>query len=86
VSAPVQFIVFTGLPGTGKSGTAEAATRELSIPVFAQDWLAATLIRSGEAAHRDRSNMRQRGIPGTNWTGRKWSASKRMTRRGTKSA
>jgi predicted kinase len=40
-----QFIVFAGLPGTGKSSIAEAVARELSIPVFAKDWLEATLIR-----------------------------------------
>ena len=41
----MQFIVFSGLPGTGKSSIAEAVARELSIPVFAKDWLEATLIR-----------------------------------------
>ena len=39
-----QLIVFTGLPGSGKSSLAEAAARELGIPVFAKDWLEATLI------------------------------------------
>ncbi|HTP09419.1 MAG TPA: AAA family ATPase [Anaerolineae bacterium] len=38
-------IIFTGLPGTGKSSIAEAVARELSIPIFAKDWLEATLIR-----------------------------------------
>jgi predicted kinase len=41
----MQCIVFTGLPGTGKSSIAEAVARELSLPVFAKDWLEATLIR-----------------------------------------
>jgi predicted kinase len=41
----MQFIVFTGLPGAGKSSIAEAVARELGIPVFAKDWLEATLIR-----------------------------------------
>jgi predicted kinase len=41
----MQFIVLTGLPGTGKSSIAEAIARELGIPVFAKDWLEATLIR-----------------------------------------
>ncbi len=41
----MQLIVFTGLPGTGKSSLAEAVARELGIPVFAKDWLEATLIR-----------------------------------------
>ena len=40
-----QLIVFTGLPGAGKSHIAEAVARELGIPVFAKDWLEATLIR-----------------------------------------
>src|SRR5512139_3913198 len=41
----MQLIVFTGLPGAGKSSMAEAVARELGIPVFAKDWLEATLIR-----------------------------------------
>jgi predicted kinase len=40
-----RLIVFTGLPGTGKSSIAEAVARELSIPIFAKDWLEAMLIR-----------------------------------------
>lgn len=43
----MQFIVFTGLPGTGKSSLAEAVGRQLGIPVFAKDWL--------EAIQSDRS-------------------------------
>jgi predicted kinase len=42
----LKLIVFSGLPGTGKSTLAEAIGRELGIPVFAKDWLEATLIRS----------------------------------------
>jgi predicted kinase len=42
----VKLIIFSGLPGTGKSVLAEAVGRELSIPVFAKDWLEATLLRS----------------------------------------
>ena len=41
----MQLIVFTGLPGTGKTSIAEAVARELGIPIFAKDWLEATLIR-----------------------------------------
>jgi predicted kinase len=43
----MQLIVFSGLPGAGKSSIAEAVARELSIPVFSKDWLEATLIRCG---------------------------------------
>jgi predicted kinase len=43
----MKLIIFSGLPGTGKSTLAEAVGRTLSIPVFAKDWLEATLL-SGE--------------------------------------
>ena len=42
----MKLIVFSGLPGTGKSALAEAVGRELGIPVFAKDWLEAALLRS----------------------------------------
>jgi predicted kinase len=42
----MKLIVFSGLPGTGKSTLAEAMARQLSIPVFAKDWLDSTLLRS----------------------------------------
>lgn len=42
-----QFIVLSGLPGAGKSSIAEALGRRLDIPVFAKDWLEATLCRCG---------------------------------------
>lgn len=41
----MKLIVFSGLPGTGKSALAEAVARELDIPVFAKDWIEATLLR-----------------------------------------
>lgn len=41
----MNLIVFSGLPGTGKSTLAEMAAREFCIPVFSKDWLEATLIR-----------------------------------------
>jgi predicted kinase len=42
----MKLIIFSGLPGTGKSLLAEAMGRALGIPVFAKDWLEATLIKS----------------------------------------
>ena len=41
----MKLIVFSGLPGTGKSILAEQVDRTLGIPVFAKDWLEATLLR-----------------------------------------
>ena len=41
-----KLIVFSGLPGTGKSALAEEIGCKLCIPVFAKDWLEATLLRS----------------------------------------
>lgn len=43
----MKLIVFSGLPGTGKSTLAEALARDLGIPVFAKDWLEGALVRSG---------------------------------------
>lgn len=43
----MKFILFSGLPGTGKSSIAEAVGRELGIPVYAKDWLEGTLVASG---------------------------------------
>jgi hypothetical protein len=43
----MQLILFTGLPCTGKSSLAEAVGQKLAIPVFAKDWLEATLLRHG---------------------------------------
>lgn len=50
----MQLIVFSGLPGVGKSSLAEDVGRELGIPVFASDWLQAALKRSqlGDAAEQ----------------------------------
>jgi predicted kinase len=41
----MKLIVMTGLPATGKSKIAEALGRELTIPVFALDWLRGVLRR-----------------------------------------
>ncbi len=42
----MKLIVFSGLPGAGKTSLAEAIGRRLGMPVFAKDWLEATLKRS----------------------------------------
>ena len=41
----MMLIVFSGLPGTGKSVLAEAVASKLGIPVFSKDWIEATLLR-----------------------------------------
>ena len=42
----MKLIIFSGLPGTGKSALAEAVGRRLGLPVFAKDCLEATLLRA----------------------------------------
>lgn len=42
----MKLIIFSGLPGTGKSSLAEAVGRYLGIPVFAKDWLEVSLLQS----------------------------------------
>ncbi|MBX3083476.1 MAG: ATP-binding protein [Anaerolineae bacterium] len=42
-----QLVVFSGLPGAGKSALAEAVGTALGIPVFAKDWLESVLLRHG---------------------------------------
>ena len=42
----MKLIIFSGLPGTGKSTLAEAVGKTFGIPVFAKDWLEATLLQS----------------------------------------
>lgn len=48
-----RLIVFSGLPGTGKSTLADAAGRQLGIPVLAADWLLGSLTPFG-GYHLDR--------------------------------
>jgi predicted kinase len=42
-----RLIVFSGLPGTGKSTLADAVGRDLHIPVFGADWLLGSLTPFG---------------------------------------
>ena len=52
----MKLIIFSGLPGTGKSTLAEAMGKELGIPVFAKDWLEAALLRTGlKPTHPEKS-------------------------------
>ena len=53
----MNLIVFSGLPGTGKSTLAEALGKDLAIPVFAKDWLEATLLRSGLKPIREEQSL-----------------------------
>lgn len=50
-----NLIVFSGLPGTGKSSVAKEVGRHLNTPVFAKDWLEATLKR-GELRPKDENS------------------------------
>jgi len=53
----MKLIVFSGLPGTGKSTLAEAVGKALQIPVFAKDWLEATLLKSGLKPTREDKSL-----------------------------
>ena len=43
----LKLIVFSGLPGTGKSTLAESVGKQQRVPVFAKDWLEANLLSNG---------------------------------------
>lgn len=43
----MKLIVFSGLPGTGKSTLAESVGKQQRVPVFAKDWLEAILLSNG---------------------------------------
>jgi len=43
----MKLIVFSGLPGTGKSTLAETLAKQVVAPVFAKDWLDAILLQNG---------------------------------------
>lgn len=49
-----QIIVFTGLPGTGKSTLAEQLATETGVPAFAGDWLLGALRPHGVLGVLDR--------------------------------
>jgi predicted kinase len=42
-NAPSRVVIFTGLPGTGKSTLAEKVARTMRAPAFAGDWLMGAL-------------------------------------------
>lgn len=47
-AADARLIVFSGVPGAGKSTLADAVGRELAVPVFAGDWLLGALTPYGD--------------------------------------
>jgi predicted kinase len=53
----MKLIILTGLPGTGKSTLAEALGAYFSIPVFARDWLEATLLRCKLQATQENTSL-----------------------------
>jgi predicted kinase len=52
-----RVVVFTGLPGTGKSTLAEVTARSLRVPAFAGDWLMGALAPSGVLDGLDRPSF-----------------------------
>jgi predicted kinase len=52
-----QVVVFSGLPGTGKSTMAELVARELGAPAFAGDWLLGALKPHGVLNGLERSTF-----------------------------
>jgi predicted kinase len=53
----MKVIVFSGLPGTGKSTLAESFAKHAGISVFARDWLEATLLRCGLKSSKEQQSL-----------------------------
>lgn len=53
-----QVVVFTGLPGTGKSTLAESVATTIKAPAFAGDWLMGAIMPSGALASLDRPTFK----------------------------
>jgi len=53
----MKLIVFSGLPGTGKSTLAEIIGKQFGVPVFAKDWLEAVLLQNGLQPTRDGKSL-----------------------------
>lgn len=53
----MKMIVFSGLPGTGKSTLAKSIGRQLGIPVFAKDCLEAALLQNDLHPISDEKNL-----------------------------
>jgi predicted kinase len=56
-TAPAVVIIFSGLPGTGKTRLAEGIARKLGIPVFSVAWLLGALASFGVLERPDRGAM-----------------------------
>ena len=53
----MKLIVFSGLPGTGKSRLADALGKHLGFPVFAKDWLEVVLLQNGLRPAQDGKSL-----------------------------
>jgi predicted kinase len=53
----MKLIIFSGLPGTGKSTLAEAVGKYFGIPVFAKDWIEASLLQSGLTSTKNNRSL-----------------------------
>jgi len=53
----MKLIVFSGLPGTGKSMLAESLGEQQGVPIFAKDWLEAVLLQNGLRSTRNGTSL-----------------------------